>query len=192
MSKQSSSDMLSSIDGIKTGFMGYNKEAVLEYILALLKKMEETKEEELSQLSDKVTDLERDNKRLKGQIEIYKENYGMLSRQLDEMSRAWEQNVQYAAQRDSLLREYQRKEASIQECLDEAEQRSKNIMDDATKNRSRILKQVHEECDELVRREREKVTMCKLELAKIVCQLTPMLKDEAYGEAVRIACAERE
>lgn len=172
-------DDVLSIDGIKTGFMGYDKEAVLEYIRLLLKQMERIKEEELHQMSNKITDLENDNEKLQSQLDIYKENYEMLNRQLDEMTRAWDQNVQYAAQRDALLREYQQKEASIKEHLEKAEQEAKSILDDATANKSRMMERVNKECEKMIRQGQEKVAMCKLELAKIVSQLTPIIKDEA-------------
>lgn len=191
MRKQRNFDV-QSIDEIKTGFMGYDKEAVLEYILLLLKQVEEVKEEEFHKLTDKFTNLENDNKKLQGQLDIYKENYQMLNKQLDDMTKAWEQNVKYAAQRDALLREYQQKEASIKERLEKAELKAKNIVESATENKARMMEQVNKECEKMVRQGYEKVAVCKLELAKIVSQLLPIIRDESHGEGVRPASTERE
>lgn len=190
MKRQHNADTLL-LDEIKTGFMGYDKEAVLEYILLLLKKAEKDKDEELRPLSDKIADLETENKKLQGQVDIYKENYEMLNRQLDEMTKAWDQNVKYAAQRDALLRNYQQKEASIEKNLREAEQKAKSIMEDAARSKSCMMEQANNECEELLRQAQEKVAMCKLDLAKIVCKIIPIIKDDIPGEEASLANVER-
>lgn len=156
-----------SIDGIKTGLMGYHKEAVLEYIRLLRKQMETIREEERSHMSETIMDLENNNNKLQSQIEIYKENYEMLNRHLDEITRVWDQNVQYVAQRDALLLEYQQKEASMKERLEKAEEEARSILDGIAENRLRMMEQVNEECEKMMGQGKEQVAMCKLELAKM-------------------------
>lgn len=168
------------LDEIKTSLMGYDKESVLEYIRGLLNYMDKEKQAEHQRYLEKIQRLEIEKDNLESQVDIYKDNYDKLNRQLEEMAKAWEKNIRYSSQRDEMLREYQQKEESITEILDRASNDAKIILAQAEEKKESMLADARRECQQLSECEREKVTMYRTELARITRHLLAMYNEDDW------------
>lgn len=133
------------LDDLKTSFLGYDKEAVLSYIKVLLDRKDQEKEAALKKLTNELIgekmSLVAENAGLKAEIETRDQLHRELAKRAEDMSDSLDKLNAYARERDERLEDYRIREKEIDEMEVHAEERSKEIIQQAKEHADAVLKE---------------------------------------------------
>ena len=128
-------DIVKKLEELKTGFRGYDKEAVHTFIQEILRECEQDKDSSMAELVRQNQTLQTEVKESKERLQDIKDQNMELLKNMNSMTEAVGKGTDYTRERDRELDEYRKKEKDIEELLEKTRQ-------EANEERIRILAEV--------------------------------------------------
>ena len=105
------------LENLKTTFIGYDKEAVLDYIQSLFDALEEEQQQAVSEISKRNLALAVENAAMKSEIQTCKQVYEELVKRVDQLNLSMDASMDkmgsYAKESANALETYRRREQEI-------------------------------------------------------------------------------
>lgn len=162
-------DVVKKLEELKTGFRGYDKEAVHTFIQEILRECEQDKNNSMAELVRQNQTLQTEVKEGKERLQDIKDQNMELLKNMTSMTEAVGKGTDYTRERDRELDEYKKKEKDIEELLDKTrreaqaehdrilksvEEKKSRLLADAEAEKVALLSRARAEAEEIVRRAR--------------------------------------
>ena len=163
-------DIVKKLEELKTGFRGYDKEAVHTFIQEILRECEQDKDSSMAELVRQNQTLQTEVKESKERLQDIKDQNMELLKNMNSMTEAVGKGTDYTRERDRELDEYRKKEKDIEELLEKTRQeaqvehdrileevvaRKNSLLADVEAEKAELLSGARAEAQELVRKARE-------------------------------------
>lgn len=163
-------DIVNKLEELKTGFRGYDKEAVHTFMLEILRECEQNKDRSMEELIRQNQTLQTELKESKERLRDIKDQNMELLKNMSSMTEAVGKGTDYTRERDRELDEYRKKEKDIDELLEKTRQeaqaehdrileeavaRKNSLLADVKAEKAELLSGARAEAQELVRKARE-------------------------------------
>ncbi len=163
-------DIVKKMEELKTGFRGYDKEAVHTFIQEILRECEQDKDSSMAELVRQNQTLQTEVKESKERLQDIKDQNMELLKNMNSMTEAVGKGTDYTRERDRELDEYRKKEKDIEELLEKTRQeaqvehdrileevvaRKNSLLADVEAEKAELLSGARAEAQELVRKARE-------------------------------------
>ena len=130
------------LENLKTAFIGYDKEAVLDYIQSLFDALEEEQQQAVSEISKRNLALAAENAAMKSEIQTRKQVYEELVKRVDQLNLSMDASMDkmgnYAKESAHALEAYRRREQEILTKEREAEDQRKQLLQRAAEEAAQI------------------------------------------------------
>lgn len=130
------------LENLKTAFLGYDKEAVLDYIQILLDALEEEQQQAVREISKQNLALTAENAALQSELQTRKLVYEELVKRVDQLNLSMDVSMDkmgnYARESADALEAYRRREQEILTKEREAEDQRKQLLQRAAEEAAQI------------------------------------------------------
>lgn len=130
------------LENLKTAFLGYDKEAVLDYIQNLLDALEEEQQQAVREISKQNLALASENAALQSELQTRKLVYEELVKRVDQLNLSMDVSMDkmgsYARESADALEAYRRREQEILTKEREAEDQRKQLLQRAAEEAAQI------------------------------------------------------
>lgn len=151
MANLAKKNIITDLEDLKTSFMGYDREAVLNYIQLLF----DEKDREFNELLGEKMSLVAENAGLKAEIETRDRIRRELVERAESMNESLEKISAYAREREEALEDYKLREKEIDEREVHASERCKEIIKQTNEHADAILKEAEGEREKILARARK-------------------------------------